>query len=54
MTWLSWILAALLLCSVLVLIEQLIEEHEDRAARRGWHSTTDDQDTVPLPTGGTR
>lgn len=44
----TWILAALVLFSSLVLIEQLVEEHEDRVARRPWHGRLEDQDTVVI------
>lgn len=49
MTWVTWALLPIFLLMLAVLAELVREEHEDRIARRAWHTAADDRDTVRLP-----
>lgn len=43
------LLAVIVLALLLLCVEALIEDHEDRTARRPWHSAREDEDTVAMP-----
>lgn len=49
MTWVTWALLPIFLLMLAVLAELVREEHEDRIARRAWHTAADERETVRLP-----